>query len=599
MSVEIPCPQCGSILKAPEGMAGKKARCKKCQHSFRIPGSEPTTEPNLGPETHTASIGEESTQLSVVEQPAFSFEAPTAEDSPEDPTEPKSRGKYKSSTVMPAKRSSSGSRQSGSRHKADSSKSGAMLLLSGIAAVVVAGGAGAYFLTNSSKPELAQSSAAKPPAPEKDKDAAKAPVKETVKNKTKDETKADRKLTVEKGPDVKAGTGKAIEPKPGDTKQKKGIAVSGGIKLPAPPAKADKFTKPIAKVSTDHAFTPVKRLFVSGGDNPVAVVVWASDAGFQGKGAKDTVDRYSLASGDRIDRTEVDSDAGLRASDLSPNGEQFIQEGPAGTLTLYDLNGKQKSGKPFKPFASDDAKAPPQVLTAAYFADEKTVITVAKSGLLEGWNVREGTKTESGSIGAVADYVAGHSLGIKSDRSMIVAVAGETVFEVSTKSLQSKSVMTLPKGSDKAYAAALSDTGDQVAVAYRATTPGPHTMIAVVRIGDAKVTTFHMDESNGLPEMLDWCGPECFVTAFDKNGTALAFDTEVKRPLATLWPGGPAKHAVANGKHYTLMADPADAKKCLLLGVDFPPDDYLPLRNEAVEAKAPVGFLLTAEGIGR
>ncbi|MCS6866111.1 MAG: hypothetical protein RMJ56_04750 [Gemmataceae bacterium] len=37
--VEVTCPGCGVKLKAPETMIGKKAKCKKCQISFRIPNS--------------------------------------------------------------------------------------------------------------------------------------------------------------------------------------------------------------------------------------------------------------------------------------------------------------------------------------------------------------------------------------------------------------------------------------------------------------------------------------------------------------------------------------------------------------------------------
>lgn len=36
--VEVACPGCRAPLKAPPGMAGKKARCKKCNTPFRIPG---------------------------------------------------------------------------------------------------------------------------------------------------------------------------------------------------------------------------------------------------------------------------------------------------------------------------------------------------------------------------------------------------------------------------------------------------------------------------------------------------------------------------------------------------------------------------------
>ncbi len=38
MPVEVPCPGCGLRLKAPDNMVGKKAKCKKCDTQFRIPG---------------------------------------------------------------------------------------------------------------------------------------------------------------------------------------------------------------------------------------------------------------------------------------------------------------------------------------------------------------------------------------------------------------------------------------------------------------------------------------------------------------------------------------------------------------------------------
>lgn len=51
--VEVACPGCGVKLKAPETMIGKKAKCKKCQVSFRIPGSSaPAGESPPRPPTH-------------------------------------------------------------------------------------------------------------------------------------------------------------------------------------------------------------------------------------------------------------------------------------------------------------------------------------------------------------------------------------------------------------------------------------------------------------------------------------------------------------------------------------------------------------------
>lgn len=42
--VEVSCPNCGARLKAPDNMAGKKAKCKKCGKGFRIPGPAPASE---------------------------------------------------------------------------------------------------------------------------------------------------------------------------------------------------------------------------------------------------------------------------------------------------------------------------------------------------------------------------------------------------------------------------------------------------------------------------------------------------------------------------------------------------------------------------
>jgi hypothetical protein len=62
MPVEVSCPGCGSKLKIPENMTGKKGKCKKCTTSFRIPG----------PAAAGDSVGE-SQMLSVISTPAPSL----------------------------------------------------------------------------------------------------------------------------------------------------------------------------------------------------------------------------------------------------------------------------------------------------------------------------------------------------------------------------------------------------------------------------------------------------------------------------------------------------------------------------------------------
>lgn len=53
-AVEVACPGCKTPLKAPENMGGKKARCKKCGTSFRIPGDKPPKGDTVG-DSHVLS----------------------------------------------------------------------------------------------------------------------------------------------------------------------------------------------------------------------------------------------------------------------------------------------------------------------------------------------------------------------------------------------------------------------------------------------------------------------------------------------------------------------------------------------------------------
>ena len=70
----VPCPGCQSTLKAPENMAGKKAKCKKCGVSFRIPGGDAPTGDTAGDSQMLSAM-----DLPIPESAAdpFDFAAPT------------------------------------------------------------------------------------------------------------------------------------------------------------------------------------------------------------------------------------------------------------------------------------------------------------------------------------------------------------------------------------------------------------------------------------------------------------------------------------------------------------------------------------------
>jgi hypothetical protein len=91
--LEVACPGCNTKLKAPDTSAGKKAKCKKCGASFRLPGNP-------------AGSAGESQMLSAVDVPAaepnpFAFDALLAPPPPA-PAPPKPAAKPLAATPEPA-----------------------------------------------------------------------------------------------------------------------------------------------------------------------------------------------------------------------------------------------------------------------------------------------------------------------------------------------------------------------------------------------------------------------------------------------------------------------------------------------------------------
>ena len=70
--VDVLCPSCGAKLKAPDNLIGKKAKCKKCRSSFRIPGgsanSASTTPPAFTSPLSLDDDDDDKTELMVVDQ---------------------------------------------------------------------------------------------------------------------------------------------------------------------------------------------------------------------------------------------------------------------------------------------------------------------------------------------------------------------------------------------------------------------------------------------------------------------------------------------------------------------------------------------------
>ena len=87
--VEVACPGCGAKLKAPDNMAGKKAKCNKCSKKFRIPESKPVDSgAGTAPPTPPKRPAYDQTEA----MPAAPADASTGP-MPAIPTSPPARGK--------------------------------------------------------------------------------------------------------------------------------------------------------------------------------------------------------------------------------------------------------------------------------------------------------------------------------------------------------------------------------------------------------------------------------------------------------------------------------------------------------------------------
>ena len=443
MSVDIACPQCKGILKAPPGMAGKKARCKRCQHAFRIPGGDPGAEDSVS----------DSQDLSVVSGTPFAFNAPAAPppavkkpvatspaaaaDNPfaiptappaevDEPTpEPKSKSRYKTKPESSAKSSSYRGKSAAPPVRGNSIK---FLLAGLLCAVGGAGGFYAYSEYQKSQTQPAPVAKATPSEPPPAADAAKA----------NDDTA--KKFTTDAQPAPSAGATSA-DRRTNAKPTRGGPKVSGGLKLPPFAEKPKLLEKAVATIALEHDVASVKQVMLGGAEGPVVLVTRRTFDGLGGKGMKDTIDRYALNTLRRIDQTEVSADAVTaypRIADVGPGGDRFAFEHPAGKLTVVQLGTKTVlvDGLDLAVATDDKDKAVHPGIAAIYFLTDDKLLIVTKAGVVESWELAGKKKVgASEAIPGAANLVDRRSLAFYRDRdpakSRVFAYAGGTIHSIS------------------------------------------------------------------------------------------------------------------------------------------------------------------------
>ncbi len=633
MSIEVPCPNCQSVLKAPDGMAGKKARCKKCQHPFRIPGTAIAPVDSVADSEHLSVVAPspfafdgsaEATPVSPLpsakplksskpvavpaEEPDNPFSMPSAAipDDDDTPPEPKSKSKYrKGDSKADAKADSKIEKSKSKFGQPAAAKTGGggglkKILMFGVAGLLCAAGGAAgiyFFMMPKEKPAVAML----PTAP--------APV---VVEKTKDEKKAAptlKKGNVTSNEPNKAAV--AAKPEPGAKgKSRVVFNIPRTLDKIPDPTKLAILEKPKDLIALDHNTGTVRKVIVGGKDGPVAVVIRHTFDGFQGKGGKDTVDRYSLTSGTRVDRTEIESD-GLtwpRATDISPNGERLAIDSPANKITIYQLSDKgKKLLDGFDPYP--DAKGKSPGIAAIYFLDDNSIAVVSKEGTADVFDITTKAKTVTGKplpTVPTSPLAENRSVAISPDRKLIAVYAGGTVYEIPTATCEPKVSTTLGNAPMDGLALAIDDSGTRFAVAYQAgqaqgADAVPYTRIAHARFGDPETKADQpVNEEFGVPARCAWVSPEAFVMV-SANQVGFLFDADQggNQIIAGLRPPNPGVFCLyAQDRYWCLLSDATDAaKKSILVSTPFPPQEYLPLVSAGKEK--PVALQVSAKGIAK
>lgn len=608
--MEVPCPNCHAVLRVPAEVAvasaGKRAKCKKCDHRFPLPGV-PTE----------AAANDGSVLLSEADKPAA---PPTANpfgfdeggDAVVAVRKPGSVAKHKLSADAP-------------RPAAPAKSAKTLLLLVGGAVGLVLAGVGAtaavfVLVLKPAAPVAAEPVPRKEKAKEPAKDGAKAgrpaggkaPPNEAVLAPIPpppDDTPAPG---VKPNAAAPAMVAKAAVPVAGKAAPPPaGRAAAGGVafdKLPVPPAGARKLVAPArVNIALDAPLDAVLTVAFSTARPQVVAVLWRSNAGFQGAGVKDTLDVYA-ATGARLARLVLAAD-GLPAGrprplSVSPDGQHAATELPAGKLTVFHLSSGKAALDGVDPFAdAPDAKG----LAVVAFLDDAHVGVLDRSGNGQSWAVATGKgvaaapprpkRTAFGST--FSEIVNGGAYTYVGPTATRVAMTPTAVagLDAAQPSLSAAGF----NAAVGATAVALDGAGKAVAALFPGKTPADGFALLLGKPADpAPPGPLGFPAAAGPADDVRFLAGDTLVAVQSNKRTATTLlDAESRTAVAYATAAGPTVQYgdPAGRRLWWLLPDAKDAKKSRLLAASADFDDYQATLTEARTARQPVALLLTEAGI--
>lgn len=599
--VEVPCPGCRAVLKAPDSMAGKKARCKRCNTPFRIPGGvadsvgdsqmlsaadpppaarKPAPRPPAEEDIPAATaVDDEPLAATVAED-----DEPLAATVAEEPPAPAAAGSLFAFSAAPAEPAKKRRRDEdedddrGDRRPAPGRKPAAggpnKLVLVGVGAGVfalVAGGVVAAALVymhskpaevakNEKKDEKKLPDAAPPPEPPPAEKDATPPPKGKTGRGGKDAGGA-------RGPGTAAAKGKG-----GMLALPQGKALA----FPAKPTGAKVVAEPASNpVPVEVAFAEVRRFFPPAKAEGDVGVAWRSNAGFQGSGEKISLSLFSPNTGKELAKVESDGDGTPDpACDLSVDGGTFaIGNRLTGKVTVWDVRKKAKKLDAFDPY-KDLPEHKAAKLAAVYLTEPPDkLVTVTTAGAVHVWDV--GSKAAAGEFvppkaapGKVADRRG--VAPFPNRRGVVVAVAG-VVYKVSTfEGVAGSPAEDLGGDVGRSLALAVSP-GGKLLYAFETDADGKKEKAVMMLAEGSRSLALRWPADAGEPVSAGWAGDNV-ATLATNQGAAVWFDADGGfNPLAIArTPDDKAAHA-ATESYWSLLPVAGNPKACVAVETALPP----------------------------
>lgn len=610
MAVEVPCPKCRSVLRAPEGMPGKKVRCKKCGEGFRLPGAVPANgsgDSQMISAAETPAVKAAASVSAIAVTPAG---APAAAFTFDDPD----------TVVTPPKGSRAWGR--GEREGAKTGGSGGMMLILGLAGGVglmglVGAAIGAYFFFSVKTQEVATNPpppTASAPATADNGAATTTPTPAANAKKEADAEKSD-KTQAEGGapnpsptPAPPQAKPKALPKAPTRTSPSKPT-----FQMPKKPkGPLEVIARPKERFEVEVPPDAIRAVRFSESDPAMMAVLWVSSPGFQGQGAQHSVDIHNAGGGPQLGRVDFPADgfnpAFDRPFDLSQDGNRIaIESNTPGKLTVYDVGSKTRLLDNVDAFAKDPG-VERSGLSALRFASPDRLLAVDHRGGVDVWDLK--AKQVVASAPPFAPPLAKPtppSLAsvsrVRENRVMIFA-GGMLAVASPTTGATTGAPLQLADPGLTAGAVAFAPTGTKAAV-VAGTPTGGQLFVLNVQAAATIARRVQFPTELGPPSGVQFSAGSDFVVVQANAGrTAAVMDLETGVVNGYLTPEGEGIGArqIPNeeqGRYLWTMPVEGSPNKTQVLAVEMPFDGFFDLAPAAKAARTPVYLSLRDTGIAK